>query len=285
MRKFWGLVALLWLAAAPAFAQPALWRAHDRDSEVFIFGGVHVLKPGTPWFDDDLAARFAAAERIYMEVSPADRSETQRVSLRLGLLKPPESLETRLPADLYARLARELTRLGLPDEMVLRFRPWLASTMLTLMQLSQMGYDANAGVEATLAARAGERPILALERPEDGLDILAGLEPEVEARLVAASLAEFDGLDAAMTRVVSAWLAGDLDALEGAVLLEQFAELPELRGPLITDRNRKWADTLAAEMRGRSGTVFVAVGAGHLLGPDSLVRMLSDRGIAVERLR
>lgn len=285
MRKSWIFVVAVWLFAVPAFAQPALWRAHDADTEVFLFGGVHVLKPGTPWLDADLAARFDRAGRIYMEIAPADRAEAQQAALRLGLLTPPESLETRLPADLSARMARELSRLGLPDAAAQHLRPWLASTMLTLLELRRLGYQADAGVEATLATRAGDRPIVALERPEDGLAGLAALGPADEARLAAISLAEIETLDAGMARVVSAWLAGDLDALEGAVILEQFAGLPELRRALIAERNRRWADTLVRDAFARPGVAFVAVGAGHLLGPDSLVRMLEARGIAVERLR
>ena len=41
---------------------------------------------------------------------------------------------------------------------------------------------------------------------------------------------------------------------------------------------RRWADWIAARMQ-TPGTVFVAVGAGHLAGKDSVLVQLAERGI------
>jgi hypothetical protein len=56
---------------------------------------------------------------------------------------------------------------------------------------------------------------------------------------------------------------------------------PEAYGALITARNARWAQDIERLMAGE-GKVFVAVGAAHLMGPDSLAKMLRDKGFTVE---
>ncbi|MCG8505796.1 MAG: TraB/GumN family protein, partial [Sphingomonadales bacterium] len=46
--------------------------------------------------------------------------------------------------------------------------------------------------------------------------------------------------------------------------------------------NRRWVPRIEA-LLATPGVHFVAVGAGHLVGPDSVIKMLAARGIAAER--
>jgi len=59
---------------------------------------------------------------------------------------------------------------------------------------------------------------------------------------------------------------------------------PHLRDILIKQRNAAWTTWLKARL-GTPGTVFVAVGAGHLAGPLSVQKMLAHQGVKVERVR
>ena len=52
---------------------------------------------------------------------------------------------------------------------------------------------------------------------------------------------------------------------------------------MFTERNARWADWIAARMQ-TPGTVFVAVGAGHLAGKDSLLVRLAETRIASQRV-
>jgi uncharacterized protein YbaP (TraB family) len=58
---------------------------------------------------------------------------------------------------------------------------------------------------------------------------------------------------------------------------------PKLYKVLLIDRNRAFADGIVKRLKGR-GTAFVAVGAGHLAGPDGIQALLARRGIKVRRL-
>jgi uncharacterized protein YbaP (TraB family) len=52
---------------------------------------------------------------------------------------------------------------------------------------------------------------------------------------------------------------------------------------LFDDRNARMAERI--ESIARSGTpAFVAVGAGHLVGPDSVITLLRKKGLSIRQL-
>ncbi|HBV13345.1 MAG TPA: hypothetical protein DEB60_09515, partial [Brevundimonas sp.] len=53
-------------------AGPALWVVRDADSTVYLFGTVHVLRPGTAWGSDKVDAAFASASDIWVEIADQD---------------------------------------------------------------------------------------------------------------------------------------------------------------------------------------------------------------------
>ncbi|HEX7930224.1 MAG TPA: TraB/GumN family protein, partial [Sphingomicrobium sp.] len=76
--------------------------------------------------------------------------------------------------------------------------------------------------------------------------------------------------------------AGDADHL--AELMNEDESDPEIRKVLITDRNANWAKWLKARLD-KPGTVFVAVGAGHLAGPGSVQDQLAAAGVSSTRVQ
>jgi uncharacterized protein YbaP (TraB family) len=56
-----------------------------------------------------------------------------------------------------------------------------------------------------------------------------------------------------------------------------------VRERLINDRNRRMVERMLPWLR--EGSAFVAVGALHLAGPEGILRLLSDRGYRVTRVR
>jgi uncharacterized protein YbaP (TraB family) len=64
---------------------------------------------------------------------------------------------------------------------------------------------------------------------------------------------------------------------------EEMKDTPEMARILLTDRNARWAADIQARMD-RPGVVFVAVGAGHLTGKDSVQDLLAQEGLKVKRI-
>jgi uncharacterized protein YbaP (TraB family) len=80
---------------------------------------------------------------------------------------------------------------------------------------------------------------------------------------------------------MAAWRTGDTVAL-ARILSEAFAEFPELYRPLTEDRNRAWIDELESLLDDRDD-YLVVVGALHLVGRNSVLDLLQQRGHTVTR--
>lgn len=291
MPRFFRYLAALLLAAAlaactPRGDGPALWRIADADSEIWLFGTVHVLPPRMVWRTARIDTAFESAETIVFEtdVDVSGRAAFDMLVQTHGMLAPGQTLSGQLPEpEDQARLARVRESLGLEGVLMERLRPWLAALQISLAFAQKAGADPDAGVEAVLttdARRAGKR-IGYLETPEQQIRALADLSPEAEARFLAATLRQIEEEPEENAALDRAWLAGNTQALAAQLdrLLREAG--PEAYAALITTRNRQWAGQIQ-EMLAGEGRVFVAVGAAHLVGDDSVVALLRARGITVE---
>jgi uncharacterized protein YbaP (TraB family) len=96
-----------------------------------------------------------------------------------------------------------------------------------------------------------------------------------------ADSAPMQSLSRSMAEMQSAWKSGNQ-----TVFVRMLDELrkgsPDTYRMMFTERNARWADWIAARMQ-TPGTIFVAVGAGHLAGKDSVLVRLAEKGIESER--
>lgn len=288
---FSGVLALaLWTlggcAPAPApTTEPAIWRISDADSEIWLYGTVHVLPENIRWRGPRVEAAFARAEEFVTETDTGEEAAAAfpELAMRYGSLPEGESLSARLSEADRQKLARIAQDLGLAPTAIDRLRPWLAALQLTYAYAQREGHGADAGVETVLAAdarRAGKLMSF-LETPEEQVRVLATLSPDDEAHFLSVTLRQIEEDDETLDTLDAAWARGDVRTLT-ALLDAQWREAgPAVHEAIILGRNRAWAEAIAQKLDG-SGRVFIAVGAAHLVGDGSVVDLLRERGIAVE---
>jgi hypothetical protein len=288
------LAALLLLCAAPASAQtaakpitPALFVARDADSTLYLFGTVHVRRPGASWGGAAAEAALAEAEEIWTEVEIGGEVEARAQALMLERGRAPADrpLSSWLTPEENARLNALTTRLGVPPQALDAMQPWLAALMLSMLPMMQAGYDPNAGVDRAVDAAgdaAGKR-MRALETIEEQIDFLSGFSPEMQRLMLLDAISESENGPQQLDALSLAWERGDLATLEGYVIDDMREQYPELYEVLFVRRNNAWMETLMGELDG-AGVDFVAVGTGHLLGEHGLVAQLRARGVSVERV-
>ena len=162
-------------------------------------------------------------------------------------------------------------------------RPWLAALTLSVAPLVKAGYDPKSGVELVLKARAeaAGKPIHGFETIDKQIGILAGLPDDVQLVFLRETLKDYENAATKLDEMVSAWASGDVDVL-GRVMVEEMKDAsPALYQSVLVDRNTDWANQIQTLLQG-SGTAFIAVGAGHLAGDDSVQAQLKARGVQVE---
>lgn len=280
------------VAPAPAAARavpqaegkgPALWVVRDADSTLYLFGTVHVLRPTTAWGSPRVDAAFDSADQIWFEISnPDDQAAVVPLIQQYGL-SPDRPLSSLLTAEEMTTLNNVAAGAGLPPGQIDVFRPWFAGLALSMAPLLKAGYDPQSGVELVLKARAGAagKPIQGLETIDKQIGILAGMSEADQLAFLRTLLESYDEASVELDRMVGAWAAGDVATLEAVAVTEMQSETPALYEALLVRRNTDWANQIQTMLEG-SGTAFIAVGAAHLAGDDSVQEILGDRGVRVE---
>ena len=288
-RAFVGLVSVLALGlglAAPAVAEPALWAIKDKDSTIYLFGTIHVLKPATQWRSPRIDGALKASDDLVVEVLGADDPAVmQPLVMQYGLDRTTPLSQKLSPEDL--KRAQDLAQAaGLPAQALDAMRPWLASISLAMLPVIKAGYDPRSGVEQVLTAqmKAAGKPASSLETAEQQIRFFADMPTPVEVEMLKATLDDAEAGPGKIDSMVAAWAAGDITALEDQFITEMKTKYADVYGVLLTDRNRDWANQLKTRLDG-SGVSFVAVGAGHLVGPDSVQAQLAALGIQTERVK
>jgi uncharacterized protein YbaP (TraB family) len=272
-------------AAAPAPKQlkPALWKVADADTTIYLFGTIHALPKGLVWLDGPVGKALDSSGELITEIPEVPAAEQQTTVMALGLLKG-ETLRSLLPdADRVAYEAL-LAKLKIPAEALDPMEPWLAGITLGVLPYKIAGYGPEDGVEAVLrkAALAKGTKLGALETVEYQLGLFDQLPRETQIKFLGEAVRDFDKSFAIIGTMTDEWGAGDPEGL--GKLINENMDDPELAETLLYQRNRNWASWIAKRLD-QPGTVFIAVGAGHLAGVQSVQDLLKAQGLTTTRVQ
>lgn len=289
-RKHAALLAALLLAACGApkpagqAAQPALWVVRDADTTIYLFGTVHLLKPELHWFDGKVKQAFDASDQLVLELVMPPEAEMQALVNELGTTPAGPPLPDQLPPAEAKAMRETLPRLGMPANALDHAEPWLAASLLSSLPLRQLGYDDKDGAERVLsdAAKARGMSVTGLETAREQLGYFDTLPIGAQRRMLVQTIDDMGAAGSTVDRMVAAWSKGDADGL-ARLMNDDLDAAPELKQALLVNRNRRWAEWIQRRMA-QPGVVFVAVGAGHLAGSESVQTELAQRGLKVVRV-
>ncbi|MCJ8155922.1 TraB/GumN family protein [Sphingomonas sp. LaA6.9] len=290
MKKIAAAISCLLLGTVPLHAQtpatdvdPALWVVKDADTTIYLFGTIHVLKPGLGWFDEGVKSAFDASSELVIEMIEPEPAAMQQLVMSKAIDQSGKTLSAKLDEGLRARYASALADAGLPAQALDPFEPWFATVTLSVLPLSKLGYDSASGVEKVLAAAARQagKKIEGLETAEQQLGYFDALPEPLQLRYLEAVIDDLPEYQPKLEATIASWAKGDPDAL-AKEMNEGMEKTPELAAILLEQRNARWADWIKARLDA-PGTVFLAVGAGHLAGEASVQEKL--KALKVDSVR
>lgn len=270
------------LATASAYAgKLPLWELEGTEGRVLLMGSVHFLRSTDYPLPAELDAAFAAADTLMMEIDmdDLDPMAAQAVLLNLGSNADGASLREVLGEPDYTEASQLAEGLGIPLALFDPFKPWFAALSITQLRMIQLGFDPAWGIETrmTANAQAEGKTVLGLEELAEQLAFMDNLDDETQRLFLLQSLEDATEVQDEVQSIVRAWRSGDTDTLE-QLLLEGLQETPLLFDALLTERNQNWVPKII-ELSRQPGNYLVIVGAMHLVGDNSVLRMLDDRGI------
>ncbi len=306
-------------APAPAAATngPALWKVADADTTIYLFGTVHVLPKGLEWYDATIAKALDGSDILVTEIpmDPASEAAMQQMAMQKGALPAGTTLRSLLTDAQKTTYTAALNQLGgkieaaqlaqVPAEARAQYedakakglvpnpgdmlatqfdgmKPWMVGLTMSILPLTFEGYDPNSGVEKVLLGKVGAKEKGALETAEFQLGIFDGMAQEAQISFLIEAAGSMDETKPMLDRMVAEWIEGDADSL-AAVMNEGMSD-PSVADALLYSRNRNWAEWIDTRLD-KPGTVFIAVGAGHLAGAKSVQEYLAQKGIKVTRVK
>ena len=297
MKKFGRLIApLALLLATPAcarttpapvarIAHPALWVVRDADTTIYLFGTIHVLQPGIKWFGGGVKKAFDSSGQVVLEILTPDPATMTALVKEKGYAHDGKTLTDRLPESKRPAFARAMASVGLPATAFDPLEPWFAATNLELIPLQKLGYDLSNGPEQiiTRASKDAGKKMNQLESAQEQLAFFDGLSMPAQIAFLSSTVDEMPTLEKTVKAMVDDWARGDPDAL-GKLLNDDMTASPEIEKVLLVDRNKRWADWIDNRLK-QPGTVFIAVGAGHLAGGNSVIEQLKAHHLKAVRVK
>ncbi|QQX79683.1 TraB/GumN family protein [Shewanella sp. KX20019] len=259
------------IANAAPTDKPPFYQVSYQGQTAYLLGSIHIGKADFYPLADQIEQAFAKSKALVVEADVRD-ANVPALLQKYGADKLPMDDKTKVVlADYCKDKAALCTALS-------SYAPWLQSMQLSIGRYTALGYSALYGVDSVLVAQADNRPVYELESTKFQFELLSSFTPETQWEMVREAI---EAPDEDMLKLISAWRRGDeaelADLMEGEMLREGNIEMVER---MLWNRNKGMAKKMV-ELMSSSTTVqplFVVVGAGHLVGEQSVQSYLTTLG-------
>lgn len=276
--------------AAPAnsapmvYAHPALWRVHGKHGTIVLLGSLHLLPDNVVWRTPEIERAIAQSDVFVFEV-PVDNAAQAKIQALIadkGALPAGQSLRAMLTPAAQADYDADLAALQISIAIIDNRRPWLASLVLSVMEMKSETGQIGLGPDFLLSkeAAAAHKEMRYLETLDQQIALIVPGDTAVELQEFEADLKEMRSEKNEYPDFIAAWSTADITKID-ALMNGGFAHYPDARKALLDDRNKAWVVQFA-KMLDEDHTFFVTVGAGHLAGPQGVPALLRAKGYRVE---
>ena len=270
-------------AAAP-YAQGLLWKIESAGAAPsYLFGTIHVSDPRVTVLPPPVRQTFEAAATFTMELKFEPGNALQLANRMLYL--DGRELPAVIGAALYEKVAAVAPTIGVPAEVLRRFKPWAVALLLIMPQSDAENILDNRLYQLALAQKKG---VFELETVDEQVEAFEGLAESDQIALLRSAVANRERLPARVQRLIDAYLRRDLaefmrisdeDAAGDPAMKRLNAAFMER---LLDARNVRMAERMESQLK--SGRAFVAIGALHLYGERGVLARLASRGYRVSRV-
>jgi uncharacterized protein YbaP (TraB family) len=272
---------MLCVAARADGGRHSLWELHGKHNTVYLLGSIHVLRPKDYPLAPEVLAAYGSAKSVLMEVDLEEitSGQAQAEMLASAILPEGRTLPDVLGQQRYARAAQLARDVGVELSTFDQFAPWFAAEAVSQLQLTELGFQPESGVEMYFMERARNdgKNVAGLETVHDQISIFQNMPLETQAAYLVSSLEQAHDLPRQIDSMVEAWQRGDMRWFE-IQMQSEFGQDPRLFQSMLGARNRKWVPKIEALLNDDQN-YLVIVGTGHLVGSGSVLDLLKKDGV------
>jgi uncharacterized protein len=280
----WASALCATLCASLAHADEALhslWELHGKHNTVYVLGSIHTLRASDYPLAPAIMEAYGNSKALVMEIdlNEMESPDVQAEMLQSAALPEGKSLEQIVGPARYARAQSLVHDVGLDLSMFGGYAPWFVAEAVSQLQLAQLGFDPQSGVEMFFMGRARSdgKDVSGLETAHEQLSIFESMPIEAQAEYMMSSLEQAHDLPKQVNDMVQAWRRGDTAWFQTEIKSD-LGNDPALYQSIVVARNRKWIAKIEA-MLDDDKNYLIIVGTAHLVGPDSVIALLKKDGI------
>jgi uncharacterized protein len=261
----------------------SLWELHGKHNTVYLLGSIHVLRSSDYPLAPVVLEAYAHAGSVLMEID-LDEINSQTVQAEMlasATLPEGKTLPDVLGKQRYERAAALAHEIGVELSLFDQYAPWFAAEAISELQLTQLGFQPETGVEMYFMdrARGDGKSVAGLETAHDQISVFQNMSMDTQAEYLMTSLEQAHDLPKQVDSMVRAWQRGDTQWFE-TELKSDLGRDPMLYQSVLGSRNRKWVPKIEALLNDDKN-YLVIVGTGHLAGQGSVIELLKKDGIVV----
>lgn len=261
-----------------------LWQiTGDSINTSYLFGTIHLIPEEDYFLPVSTEEAFEQSDRIVFEI---DMNEMTDMSAQMGMLMKAmmadgQRLRDLISAEDYALVKAHFDEMGLPLVMLERIKPMFLSVFASGdMSMDDLTSGASKSYEMELFELANglEKEVAGLETMEFQISVFDSIPYEAQAEMLVESIRSQDDGSEQFQEMIDTYKSQDIEKLHGMLTSEE-EDLGGYEDLLVTGRNKNWIGVMSPMMK--EGSVFFAVGAGHLGGYNGVVRLLQRAGYEV----
>lgn len=262
-----------------------LWRISGKGLQKpsFLFGTIHIICPDAYLWTPVMQQSFQQSDKVCMEMDMDDPG--LMVQMAAGMMDlSGKKLKDYFKPDEYARFERyvkDSMDTPVPLEAIQMMKPM---ALLAVIIKKRMPCDSTLSYETNFVTMAQEqkKEVIGLESVSEQLDIMNMLPVD---SIITHVMATVDGKpeteDDHLTEMMAAYKTQNLAEL--AKIMQSSDDMAHLQKELLDNRNQRWIGRIEEKTKDQS--VFFAVGAGHLSGPQGVISLLRKAGYTVTAVK
>lgn len=267
----------------PMDEQALLWKIEKKGMEKpsYIFGTIHLIEKDYFFFPDKLQKLVEKSDQLIMELAgiPSQQEALKHIQLKEAVFFDYFSVEQ---SDSILRWAKE--ELHMNDAqfkgVMTKMKPFVAVQLAT--QMHYFGKTESYEMTLEKLAKKNEIPIKGLETVEEQMNLFDELSKEAQSEMVMEIVRNPKEQYESIQKIEQLYVRQQVDSLY-MLIVESGGTIASENARFIDDRNMRWIPLIEELIREKR--TFIAVGAGHLGGPNGVIRLLQRKGYTLTPIK